>query len=226
MRSWTILCACCALFVTSRGIAQSLPSDVRTNHWASSAISSVLTNKVMRLPDGKQFRGDAKVTRTEAIIAIANLAHALEAQQWKTKPSIGLAKRADILADQMDWKTQPVTRFALARILARAGDYFMNGVRRGAQNSKDRGKSVKLPPRANVKLPSTHPAFASLTYLASKNGLWNNSPLLTPDEKSVTGQEVSKALAQMLLGLNDAVTDMGKEPDGSTPDRPIQKKKG
>lgn len=214
-----------ALALPSWALGQALPPDVRADHWAASAVTSVLTNKVMRLTDGKQFHGDAKVTRTEAIIAIANLARLLEAQQWKTKPSNALVKRAEVLVDQTDWKSQPVTRFAFAKVIARSGDYFTNAMKRGAPNSKDRAKSVAIPARGSLKVPTSHPAYASLSYLISKNALWSNSPLLLPDDKPVAPKEVSTALAQMLAGMNNIVTDLGKEPDGSTPDPPSIKRR-
>ncbi len=112
----------------------------------------------------------------------------------------------------------------MARILARSGDYYNNGVRRVAPNSPDRGKSTTVPQRTTVTLNSTHPAYNSVTYLAKLHLIWPSSPLLTPDNKPVTGAEVSTALSQMLVGMNNLHTDMGKELDGSTPDRTFRPK--
>jgi hypothetical protein len=224
MKNW-ILWSTFALLCGAVSLqAQTLPSDVRANHWAAPAIKSVLSNRVMFV-EAKQFRGEAKVTRTEAIVFIANLARALETQRWRGAKSVPIPAKAEALADQSDWRTQPVTRYAMARILARAGDYYNNGVRRAAQNSPDRGKSTTIPQRTTVTLNSTHPAFNSVTYLAKLHLIWPSSPLLNPDNKPVTGAEVAVALSQMLVGLNNLHTDTGKELDGSTPDRTFRPKK-
>ena len=204
--------------------SQGLPADVRPNHWAVPSVKSALQNRLLAL-DGKAFRGEAKATRTEAIVAIANLVRALDTKTWVKSSSVALPASAEAVADQGAWQKQPVTRYALARILARAGDYFANGIQRLPANAKKLAKSTSVPEKATLTLPKTHPAYASLSYLVSKRAVWTSSPLLNPDNKPVTAVEVAKALAQAIVGLNDAVTELGHEEDGSTPDRSFRNKK-
>lgn len=207
-----------------RGFAQGLPADVRPNHWAADSVRIALQSKVLAVSKDKAFHGEAKVTKTEAVIAIASLARLLEANQWKAKPSQAIPAKADKLAEQTEWRSQPLTRYAFARLLTRSADLFTNGVQRASAASKDRGKSVKIPPKPALKLASAHPAYASVLYLATHRMLYSDSPFLAPDDKPVQASEAAKGLAQVLMGLVDANTDMGKDADGNTIDRSFHKK--
>src|SRR5437763_367594 len=72
---------------TLRGHAMPLPSDVQSGHWASAAVVAVLQNHVMDLPDGSHFRGESRVTRNQASIALAKLAREMTAGTWHASPS-------------------------------------------------------------------------------------------------------------------------------------------
>ncbi len=211
------LCAC-------RGSTQGLPSDVRPSHWAAEYVRATLQTKVLAVSSDKAFHGEAKVTKTEAIIAIANLAHLLEANQWKARKSVALPPQADKLVEGAEWRTQPLTRYAFARLLVKSADFFTNGVQRANPASKDRGKSIKIPAKPTIKLAQKHPAYPSVAYLASRRMLYNDSPFLNPDDKPVQASEAATGLAQVLIGLIDSNTDMGKDANGDTIDRSFHKK--
>src|SRR5579884_2158804 len=170
------------------------PVDVPPNHWARQAVLQVLQDGVMALPDGRAFHGEAKVTHTQAVIALAKLAQALEAGTWRAVSSRPVPDRLMAGSHATSWQQQPVTRYVLAETLARLGNYIANG------------------------LPRTHPAYASLAYLTHNRMIWPHSPLLKPDNKPILGAELSTALAQMTAGLTDRLTSLGHDANGDTID--------
>ena len=202
----------------------SLPSDVRSNHWAASYVQEALDNSVMALPDGKEFHGEAKVTHGQAVIALAKLARMLEAGTWKAQPSRPVPDSVLKPLEQGDWRTQSVTRYELAKVLASMGDYVMKGLQRSAPDAKSLGQSEAFPPKPKIALPKTHPAYAALTYLADNNMVLPKSPLLTADARPLLGGELSQAVADMVAGVTNRVTEVGKDADGSTPDASFHKK--
>jgi hypothetical protein len=212
----------CGASVVAAGGA--LPPDVRPNFWAASAVQEALRNGILSARADGKFHGEAKVTRTEAVIALARLAQALESGKWQASASQPVTGKTIPILEQGSWKQQPVSRYVLAAALARFGDYVMNGLHRAPADSQDRAKSVILPPKATVTVPSTNPAYASLTYLANNHMIWPGSPLLKPDDQPVRGAELSRALGEMTAGLNDLVTDMGRDEEGNTPDKSFHKK--
>ena len=196
----------------------SLPSDVRADHWAAPYVQEALDNAVMVLPDGKEFHGEAKVTHGQAVIALAKLAQMLEAGTWKAQPSRPVADTVLKPLEHGDWRTQRVTRYELAKVLASMGDYVSAGLPRPAPDAKDLAKSDVFPPKPKITLPKTHPAYAALTYLVDKNMVLPKSPLLTADDKPLVGGEMSRALADVVVGVTNRLTELGKDADGNTPD--------
>jgi hypothetical protein len=195
-----------------------VPSDVRANHWARSAVQRLLASGIMSLPDGRAFHGEAKVTHTQAVITLARMAQALETGKWKAAKSA--PDSATLLADKRpaSWQKQPVTRYMLASSLVRFADYFANGIHRAPADSKDLAQSTALPEKATVSVPRTHPAYTALVYLTSRRMVWPGSPLLKPDNRPATSGEVSRALAQMVAGLTDRLTELGHDSEGNTLD--------
>jgi hypothetical protein len=100
----------------------------------------------------------------------------------------------------------------------------MHGLRRAPADSQERAKSAVLPPKATIAVSPASPAYASLTYLANNHMIWPGSPLLKPDDQPIRGAELSRALAEMVAGLNNLVTDLGHDEEGNTPDKSFQKK--
>ncbi len=196
----------------------SLPPDVRPDHWAAPSVQEVLDNGVMALPDGKEFHGEAKVTHGQAVIALAKLAQMLEAGTWKAQPSRPVADTVLKPLEHGDWRTQRVTRYELAKVLASMGDYVSAGLSRPTPDAKDLAKSEVFPPKPKITLPKTHPAYAALTYLVDKNMVLPKSPLLAADDKLLSGGEMSRALAEMVVGVTNRLTELGKDADGNTPD--------
>ncbi|HZO89422.1 MAG TPA: hypothetical protein VFB38_13915 [Chthonomonadaceae bacterium] len=194
------------------------PVDVPPNHWARQAVLQVLQDGVMALPDGRAFHGEAKVTHTQAVIALAKLAQALEAGTWRAVSSRPVPDRLMAGSHATSWQQQPVTRYVLAETLARLGNYIANGLPRPGKDSKDLGQSVVLPGGAAIGVPRTHPAYASLAYLTHNRMIWPHSPLLKPDNKPILGAELSTALAQMTAGLTDRLTSLGHDANGDTID--------
>jgi hypothetical protein len=196
----------------------SIPPDVRANHWAHAAVGQVLKNGVMTLPDGHAFHGEAKVTHTQAVISLARLAQALEAGKWKSSASVPLPNKAVVGPTSRGWRQQMVTRYMLASVLARFGNYVANGEQRPGPNDKAFGQSEAIPDKATVTVSSAHPAYASLVYLTKNRMVWPGSPLLKPDDRPLRGAELSRALNEMAAGLNDRLTDIGHDAEGNSID--------
>jgi hypothetical protein len=205
-------------------LPSTLPPDVKPGHWAASYVQEALNNSLISLPEDRQFHGEAKVTHAQAVIALAKLAQALETGKWQAQPSRPVS--SDVLKplEHGDWRTQKVTRYELAKTLASMGDYVANGLPRPAADAKDLGKSSVLPPKPTVKLAKTHPAYSSLVYLADAKMITSDSPLLLADNKPLLGSELSRALAQMVIGLTNRFTELGLDEQGSTPDKSFHNK--
>ena len=221
---WAVL-ACAASCVSCTSGAQDSLPDVPKTHWASRAVREVVKNNVLPPAQDKAFHGANSVTRQQAIIAIAKLARALESKTWQAAASEPLPEKSDQDAQGENWQKKPVSRYVLAVTLARVGDYFANGAHRADVKSKDTGKSVILPDAPKITVSAKNPAYDSLTYLAKRRMIGPDSPLLTADDAPLMASELSGALAQMLVGLNDRLTDLGHDEKGDTPDHTSLSKK-
>ena len=205
--------------------AQNKPTDIRPKHWATEAVSTVLNNKVMDFSSGTQFRGEAQVTRTEAVIALAKLAKCVETGTWKIGKIEPISGNAESLGTQSNWTKQPVTRFILAKTLASIGNYITKGVKKPAPNTKELAASIVVPAAEKIKIPASHPAYNALTYLTSKRLLWGKNVLFNPDNKPLQSSELSEAVALVVVGLNNHRSELGKDETGATPDKSFQRKK-
>jgi hypothetical protein len=183
------------------GARAQVPRDVPSGHWARSAVLAVTGRGVMSAPGGK-FGGTRAVTRTELATALANLARSLEQGKWPKTETVPLAKAP--AGARLDRQT--VTRYELAVVLYRTAQYVMQGLPKRA--GKTFGNSVILPAPFKPKgVPSSNPAYESLSYLAKNRMIWPDSPLLKPGRQPVTGAQTADAVAQMVIGLNDRLTD-------------------
>lgn len=199
------------------------PPDVPAGHWAASAVQELVDSSVLSLPDGKRFLGEARITRAQTVIALSRLARSLETGAWKRHTPRPLDRTAAKAFQSGSWQQKPVSRYAAAVALARFGDYFANGVRNAPQAARNTGKSVLL---TSVTMPAGQkgPAAEALAYLTKNRMLRAGSSLLKPDSQPVRAAELSRALADMAIGLNDRVTDLGLDANGETPDRTFHKK--
>jgi hypothetical protein len=214
----------CALAVPAGSLAAGQPTDVPSNHWAARPVQEVLQNDVMTPTASGRFQGDALVTRTQAVIALAKLARALEDGTWHRAASVPVTNKAVKTLQQGDWKQRPVTRYTLAAVLARTGDYVANGLPRPASDAKDLGKSITLK-KVSVTVSRTNPAYDSLTYLADRRMIAPDSPLLKSDGRPVHGDELSRAITEMVVGLNDRLTPLGLDAEGNSPDASFHQKR-
>lgn len=194
--------------------AAQLPSDVRAGHWAASAVTRALKAGLLHVQSDGQFHGDAKVTRLEAILALASLGHVLEGGAWKTGGhSRPVPDSVAAVLDKTDWKTSPVRRYAFTFILVRFADYVANAVPRPVAGANV-GKSEALPD-VTISTPQSSPAYNALTYLARSHMIKPDSVLLKPDGTALTGRDLSHALAELAAGVNDRLTDIGKSGAGT-----------
>jgi hypothetical protein len=221
-KSAFVSAVCFGLFLMPWRAAAQLPADVKANHWAAAAVQQVLTNKVMTLENGK-FGGDATVTHTQAVIAVAKLARLLEAGTWKKEPSRAVPGKVISTLEQGTWKQKPVTRYALASVLARMGNYFANGVPRPAPNS-NLAKSIVLPAKPTIPPIANKEAAEAVAYLVNGRMLGPKSPVLKPENRPMLGAELSQTIAEMVIGLNDRLTDLGQDEEGNTIDANTKKK--
>jgi len=209
------------LFRMGAGAAP-LPPDVRPGHWSAPAVTRILNTGVLHVqPDG-QFHGDAKVTRAEAVTALAALARKLVDSAWesggRSKP---VPDSVSSLWAKTNWKAEPVRRYAFAAIVTRFGDYVTNGAKRPAPNTKT-GQSEAIPP-VSVTFPHGSPAYDALKYLADNRMIRPGSPLLKPDSSPLLGADLSRALADLATGINDRFTELGID-DDAAPAKPQQKR--
>ncbi len=205
--------------------AQTRPSDVRAGHWAEKAVTQALDNRLLAMEGGK-FKGEGQVTQTQGVNALAALAKMLEKGMWKRQNSTIVPAQSDKVADTANWEKQTVSRFTLAIVLTKFGNYFVNGAERQDKGgSKEVGKSEAFPPKPTIAVPKSHPAYTSLAYLADKHMIFPGSPLLKPDNRPLKADELSHALMEVALGLNNQVTELGLDKDSGTPDKTFHKKK-
>ncbi len=202
-----------------------LPRDVSANSWAAGAVKETIANRVLLpLPDGR-FHGTLPVTRAQVVLALAAEGHVLTARQWKHHSSSPVP---DSVAKQLrtgDWRAKPVTRYMLASVLARLGDYISNGVHAAAPGAKDTGKSSILPTVKKLPITAHSPYYSALHYLAVNKMVWPGSVLLYVDSKHVTAAQLSSALFQFTEGVTNHLTSLGLDKNGSTPDRTFHPKK-
>src|SRR5579862_8084192 len=133
----TVFCGLCTLGLWMGTRAAALPPDVRTDHWAARGVNETLRNNILSLDSDHKFHGEAKVTRAQAATALAKLARELEAGQWQPLPSSAVPESVSTTLERGDWKQRPVTRYILASVLARFGDYVTQGITRAPAGSKD-----------------------------------------------------------------------------------------
>jgi hypothetical protein len=205
--------------------AQSLPPDVRAGHWAATQVQVALRNHILTVEADKGFHGDTKVTHLQALIALAGLARALEGGTWQGSATIPVTvAKTGVAPKKGAWESQAVSRYVFATVLTRMGDYAQAGLIRAKPNEKALGKSTVIPPPVAVTIPKTSPAYASLSYLASHRMIGLGSVLLFPDDKPLQATEMSRALRELVTGLNDRLTDLGQDEDGSTNDQAFHPK--
>lgn len=204
--------------------AGELPPDVRPTSWAAPYVEETLNNQLLTLPDGKEFHGEAKVTHLHAVFALAKLAKMLEAHTWKAHASRPINDSVSKAVAVSDWRTQKVTRYEFAKVLACMGDYVTNGLPRPTADAKDLGKSGALPPKPKLTLEKSHPAYASLSYLIEANMIRSGSPLLLADNKPILGTELSRAVSDVVIGITNHATELGLDENGETPDATSVKK--
>jgi hypothetical protein len=172
---------------------------------------------IMTAPGGK-FNGTAYVTRTELANALAQCARVLEKGNWKPSGSAVVSSPKNA-----GWKKERLSRYELAALLSKTVRIVQRGL--PAVQGKVYNASEGIPSRP--KLPDalkTSAAYASLQYLAAGRMLWSDSPLLKPDSRPLTGAEVSNALIQMIVGLNDRYTDEPEKRE-EIGERPTRKNK-
>lgn len=204
--------------------AQTRPADVRAGHWAEKSVTQALDNRVLNLESSK-FRGDRTVTKTQAVIALAALAKSLEQGTWKRLNSGTVSTKSDNMTERTAWEKQSVSRYTLAIVLSKFGNYFVNGVERAGKDGKDVAKSGAFPPKPTITLAKTHPAYASVTYLIGKNMIRSGSALLKPDNTPLYANDLSVAISELAFGLTNQVTELGLDENGGTPDQTFKNKK-
>lgn len=205
--------------------AQSPPPDVRPGHWAAAPVQAALQNHILSLQADKNFHGDAKVTHLQAVIALARLGQALESGSWHAAPSVPIsAAKTRVPPKEGSWEGRTVTRYVFATALTHMADYANNGIVRAKPTEKETGKSTLIPPPVAVKISKSNPAYDSLNFLASHRMVGPKSALLQADDKPLQAGEMSDALREFVLGLNDRVTDLGHDAEGNTHDEAFHPK--
>ncbi len=219
----TSLSVLAAVLLSCRAMA--LPPDVPANFWAARAIKQTTANGILHpLSDGL-FHGKQTVHSQELAIALARLAQSLKNGSWAAEASQPLPD--SIMHEQKlgDWQAKPVTRYMLAEVLARMGNYCWHGITRAPKTAKDTGKSIVVPPTPRISVPHASPAWAALHYLANAHMIAPGSCLLLQGNPVINGAQMSRALADMVNGLNNQITSLGLDANGNTPDASFHKKK-
>lgn len=182
-----------------------LPRDVPANHWAATAVRTVLDTGVMSAPNGV-FAGERRITRAELVAVLARFARLLEARKWPSESPKALPEKQS----KTTWKTRQVTRYEVAAVIARLGAFAMAGL--PSQPSKTPYDSEAIPPVPRYDRSKVLPAARSdLQYLTSRRLLWPRSPLLEAGRQPVTGQQLADAVAQVISGVVSRMTDEPEE---------------
>ena len=156
----------------------------------------LLRNNILSLDSDHKFHGEAKVTRAQTATALAKLAQKLEANQWQPLPSSAVPESVSATLERGDWKQRPVTRYILASILARFGDYVTHGMTRAPAGARDTNQSEVLSGLGKPKLSPAQAANPRCPIWAAHQELFPNSPLLKPGDQPITGAELSQAVAR------------------------------
>ena len=117
---------------------------MRPNQWAATSVAAILKNGVLSVQSDKLFHGDAKATRSEAVIALAKMARKIESGEWKPGSGKPVSNKVLSIWEKTDWKTQPLRRYALAAVLNRFGDYVVKGLPKPKAGAKRLGASETL----------------------------------------------------------------------------------
>ena len=176
-------------------------TDVPAGHWAKAAVSEVVARGVMKAPGGR-FNGGATVTRRELTTTLAAFGRSLESGPWAAsgaKP-VKQAHRDRKLSD-----SRPISRYELAAVLSRAAAYIGQGLPRPA--GKVFGASEALPDKPKVTLAKTDPAYSAVTYLVDRRMAFGESVVLKPGNQPVKPAELATAVAIVIVGLTDRLTD-------------------
>lgn len=191
-----------ALFILGLGstAGAQTPTDLPAKHWAREAALAVTSRGVMAVSGGK-FDGARKVTRTELVNTLAAFARALEKGAWKSANAPSRA--GDPEAARL--KSVGVTRYELAFVLDKVAQNVMLGLPK--PKGKIFGTSEAIGPVAVTGVPASHPAYASLTYLAKNRMIVPESVLLKPSSTPVTGAEVADSITRVVIGVTDRLTD-------------------
>jgi hypothetical protein len=203
MKLSSAACAIALVTMTLGAGAIDRAKDVPQNHWARKDVDAVLERAVMVAPEGK-FRGDARLTRTELILAMAAFGKSLDRGQWSAatgKPSKSLDTRGSTTS-----VSRPVTRYEAAAVIARLGRHAAAVIPKASD--KRFGKSLVLPKaQAVTTVRSSDPSYASIQYLGQHRMIAPNSILAKPGNEPVTGKELAAAVVAVISGVIDQHTD-------------------
>jgi hypothetical protein len=200
-----------ALLIAAAPIKAQTPNDIPANHWAAKAAAETIRHGILTTTNN-QFRGTQPITRTEMANAIAKLAQTLENGTWTNTQTPPLQNPA-ALETPADIRT--VTRYETAALLCKIAAYTQKALPKPP--AKPILQSTALPNiKLNPKLKNT-PAYTSLQYLAQNRMLSPNSPLLTTQPNTLNTAQVTKILADLILGITDRRTDEPQNKDTITP---------
>ncbi len=172
--------------------------DVPAAHWAHTAVSDVVSRGVMQAPGGK-FQGSRPVTRRELAGDLMRFAQSLQRGDW---PKTGVRSVREPAAGD---PSRPITRYELAGVLSRMARYAAQGLPRFA--GKAYLQSEALPPRPRIQVPRTDPAYPAVAYLVQNRMAFASSIVLQPSNQPVTAKQASMAVAQVIVGVDDLLTD-------------------
>ena len=208
-------------------VSAQLPPDVRSNHWAAGAVAQIVKSGVMTVYPDHEFKGEEHVTHAQAVIALAEVAKRLEAGTWQAGDAKPVPDKIAKVLTKSAWQSKLVTRYDLASVLVRFGNYYLKAVSRPNPGAKDLGKSVTLP--TIVKIPqsvnASNPAYGALKYLTQGRMISADSPLIKADNVHTKAVELSHAIAQVVDGLADRMTELGLDEMGNTPDKSFHQSK-
>ncbi len=174
--------------------------DVPAGHWAAEPVAAMVRLGVMPLAAGR-FNGSAKVTRAQMVGFVARMARSLEAGKWAgespPQPSTGKVDKSTLKG--------PVSRYDLAAAAYRIGVFTARALPPFA--GKATNVSEALVRAAMPAKPAAGPLRTELAFLVTNRFVHKGSPLLKADTQALTGLEASRALAEMISGLNARRTD-------------------
>ena len=190
-----------SLILFAGSVSAQLPTDVPRSSPAAEAVNQMVKRGIMPLQNGK-FNGAGSVTRNDLSVILCNFAKDYLKAPWPKT----IGKPAKLPVHKGELLSKPVTRYELADTLWQIGQYMANGLPANKGQVFLKTESLPVLPDKTV-IVKDHPSRAAVEFMVKNHMIWQDSKLLKPSKENVTGLNVAEALVEVVVGINDRLTD-------------------